>query len=364
MASQRGSQLRPFECLGISEAEELVYRWLLQHPGATAQETARGLSQPPNKAQRLLDAIEDKGLASHVPERPRRYNPASPDMAMEALALKRQEELSRARTAIAELQQQTASRKPADHEQMVELITSPDAAKRILEQLSLTAKSEILCLMRPPILLSRTDAPPESGQAAQRRAQARGVRFRNIVDSEIMALPRVIEIVRSDMETGQEFRIIPELPFKVVLVDRRIALVPLNLKSPSGLSLLVRSSALLDALYTLFEVLWQQASPMSFLHDNRIEIGDSHSVVPEETLSIMQLLVAGLNDKSVVHQLGISRSTFTRRMGEVAKAWNVKTRFQLGWFAALRLAKGMPESEARKSDLFLQDNKTQTISKQ
>src|SRR5699024_2972083 len=77
--------VRPLENLGITEFEERIYRWLLTRRGATAAEVARALGLTPAKAQRLLDALETKGLATHTPERPRRYIPSSPDVALEAL---------------------------------------------------------------------------------------------------------------------------------------------------------------------------------------------------------------------------------------------------------------------------------------
>jgi sugar-specific transcriptional regulator TrmB len=81
---------RPLEVLGIDEMEERAYTVLLSHRLATTEDIATLLSLSPRKAQRLLDSIESKGLASHSPERPRRYIAASPELAIEALASQRQ----------------------------------------------------------------------------------------------------------------------------------------------------------------------------------------------------------------------------------------------------------------------------------
>jgi hypothetical protein len=268
-------------------------------------------------------------------------------MAMEALALKRQQELARARETIAELQEEAAENKPAGEEKMmVELITSPEAANRIFEQLILTAQTEIVSLTRPPMLFTSTGGSQQKGKSEQREAQARGVRFRNIVGNNFMTLPGALDFVREDMEAGEEVRIFPQLPFKMVLVDRRVALIPMSLEQPDYSSLVVRQSALLDALSALFEVLWQQASPIRLGESERNDFDDSALRLPEETVRIMQLLASGLNDKGIVDELGISRRTFTRRLGEVSRAWSIRTRFQLGWFAALRFAKDQLSDKA------------------
>jgi sugar-specific transcriptional regulator TrmB len=94
--------LRPLDVLGISDAEEHVYRHLLQQPGATRAEIALRMSIAPRAIQPLLESIEAKGLATHSPEQPRRYIPAWPDLAIEALILRRQEDLQRARLAAQE----------------------------------------------------------------------------------------------------------------------------------------------------------------------------------------------------------------------------------------------------------------------
>ena len=58
---------RPLEVLGIDEMEESTYSALLSHRLATTEDIASLLSLSPRKAQRLLDSIESKGLASHSP---------------------------------------------------------------------------------------------------------------------------------------------------------------------------------------------------------------------------------------------------------------------------------------------------------
>jgi DNA-binding NarL/FixJ family response regulator len=47
------------------------------------------------------------------------------------------------------------------------------------------------------------------------------------------------------------------------------------------------------------------------------------------------LLAAGLNDKGIAHEVGISVTTLNRRVAELMKSFGTRTRFQLGWRAAL-----------------------------
>ena len=185
--------------------------------------------------------------------------------------------------------------------------------------------------MRPPILISRPVAP--EAPSYETEARARGVRYRGIVDSDYLALPGAIEHVRADIAKGDEVRVAHRLPFKMVVADRRTALIPLDLASPRSEVLLVRTSALLDALYALFESLWEQAVPMSLEGDASVP-ARARERLPEESREIVRLMAAGLNDKAIAHQLSLSMRTLNRRIAELMTQLNARSRFQIGWMAA------------------------------
>lgn len=337
---------RPLEILGIRESEEQAYRWLLLHPGATADDLTQELGIASAEGPRLLGLLESKGLATHSPEQPRRYLPVSPDIAIEAIVRQHEGEIQRARAAAAEMQKEMA-RTGNGWERTIELITNPDAERQIFEQIQRVAEREVLSLVRPPILISRLEVPYEEDQRTQAQAQRRGVSYRGIVDAEFLAMPGAIGRVRGDIASGEELRVFPHLPFKMGLADRRIALIPLNLEQPRGPSLVVRTSALLDALYALFEILWERAVPIAMSADEgAIETGEPQSGLPEGTADLLPLMAAGLKDKAMAYELGISSSTLTRRVTELMHSLDVRTRFQLGWVAAMR-HRSVRNTEAR-----------------
>ncbi len=310
----------------MSVAEETVYRWLVVHPGSTASEVAGALGQTRGTAQRLLDKIEMKGLATHSPERIRCYLPTSPDIAIEAMIIQRQKDFQRVRDLVQELQEQASVQRQTHQERMVEMITSPEAERQIFENIPRTALHEVNGLVRPPVRVSRLSEAHD--YEPQRAAQARGVKYRSIVDSGFLSLPDALASVRSDVASGEEIRVLSELPFKMVLADHKIALIPLNLQQSDSPSLLVRSSALLDALYALFDILWKQASPFTLTRDGQAN-PSAPSDLPEGTNELLALMAAGLNDKKIAAEMGMSASTLTRRISEIMHAFNARNRFQL-----------------------------------
>jgi len=96
--------------VGVGADEERLYEILLSRPGATAPELTSRAAASRSTVQALLDGLELKGLVTHSPSRTRRYFPAPPDVAVEALILKQQEALQRVRVAAARLQDARAGR--------------------------------------------------------------------------------------------------------------------------------------------------------------------------------------------------------------------------------------------------------------
>ena len=327
---------RPLETLGISAEEERSYRLLLSKPLASADDIAPTLGFPVRKTQRLLDALATKGLATHSPERPRRYMPVLPEFAVEAMVSQRQADLERVRAAIPDLRKHAANaRDAAERGEVVELVTSRDAERRIFDQAQDVARHEVVTLVRPPLRITRLDAPFEQDQQHQKNARARGVRYRSIVDADYLALPGGPSRVREESESGEELRVFPRLPFKIAIFDRRTAFIPLDPQQPEGPTLLVRSSALLDALYALFESLWERSTPLTFSATGVPREAKALSRLPDAAAKLIPLLAAGLNDKAIAHELDISSATLNRRLAELMKGLDTRTRFQMGWRAAL-----------------------------
>ncbi len=330
------SSERPLAMLGISGPEERVYRSLLKQRNATVAETGDALSLAPAKVQRLLDTLETKGLATHSPERPRRYFPVSPDVALRALIVQGQKRLEAVEAVVGELQRDMVSGHREEQEQILEVITSHEAERQIFDQMFRLAHDEVLCLQKPPMRNSRLDVPSELDAPMQLDAQARGVRYRTIADQEFMALPGALDRVREELQADERVRVFPELPFKMVMVDRKMALVPLSLARADGPALLVKPSALLDALCLLFEFIWERSSPLRLSGSEELTTAEADSEFGVQENELISMLAAGMNDKSIYMELGISRRTHQTRVRELMRSLNARTRFQAGWLAGRR----------------------------
>jgi sugar-specific transcriptional regulator TrmB len=321
------------QAIGLALEEESAYRQLLLRHGATAAEMAAALDWTARKTNRVLAALELKGLATRSPERVPRYLPAPADIAIEAMILKRQGELQRARLTASRLHEQSLRGGHArkSEQRVVELVTGSEAQVRVYEQMQHAAQHEFLGIERPPYVMGVANR-----NAAQGRAIARGVVYRNICDTSTLELPGALDRLRDHTAAGETTRVFSGVPLKLVVVDRSIALIPLSLEHVYDASLLVRSSTLLDALCQLFEMMWARATPLVFAGDEAVLQADSGPRKPADGDRLLTMLAAGLNDKTIAHDLGISIRTLDRRVVELLKGLDARTRFQAGWLAAAR----------------------------
>lgn len=320
------------QALGLDAAEQMVYGALFDGEALSARQIAEALQQPERAVQKSLSSLEMKGFVTRLPERPPRYLPAPPDIAIEATIMKRQGELQQARLVGEQLREKLIRGRPMQKQEdrVVEIISGSEAQLRIYEQLQSSARHEFLGVERPPYVMGVT-----SRNVAQERALARGVAYRNIVDASTLELPGALERLRRQTQAGEDTRVFAGVSLKLAVIDRSVALVPLSLDRVYDAGLLVRSSTLLDALCQLFDLMWQSAVPIPLLDPLP---GPEAAQSSPDADRLVALLASGLNDKVIADDLGMSARTLDRRIVDLMKGLNARTRFQAGWLAAQRMS--------------------------
>lgn len=316
------------EPVWLDTASEDVYRLLLQRLKLTAQDLAERQGTSVARARRVLERLVSAGLATSS-GRPARYTAVDPRRGMTALIRARQAELDRAAGALdayaADFREQAMR---ADPHQMVEVIDGPAAVTERLGELLLGAEQEVLAFDSPPYLASSPKA-----SEAEREALARGVTVRAVYATEAMEIPERATSIREAAVLGEQARLVPRVPLKMVMVDSRAAVLPLT-ASDSGTrasAVLVRQSRLLDALSELFEAKWEQG--VQALGPAR---GAGAAGLAEEDQLLLSLLNAGLKDEAMARQLGVSERTLRRRTAVLVTRLGATSRFQAGAQAVRR----------------------------
>ena len=312
---------RLLEPLGVSEFEERVYRAVLAEPESTRSRLVEILGGHVHGVTRAVRRLEGLGLLSRLDGRPLRFAPTYPDVAVEALVQRRQQELLNVRSAASELVAEYHAGRRDDPGALVEILTGERAAARRFAELQASCREELLLFDRPPYA-----APPDNPQ--QDTVLARGVRWRTVYAPESLQRADAMAHVQELVASGEEARVLPGLPMKLVIVDRHTALLPLTLDSALAQTAVIHRSTLLDAMVSLFETYWDRALPL----DQR----PATEALKEEDREILALLVTGAKDEVIARQLGIGVRTLSRRMQQVMTALDAETRFQAGMQATRR----------------------------
>ncbi|MGH3386365.1 MAG: helix-turn-helix transcriptional regulator [Nocardioidaceae bacterium] len=308
--------------LGISAFSEDLYALLLERPGLSISESARRLDSTTARARDALHELESKGLATRSASRQPQFFPTSPELALGILLHQQEDELSRARAAITGYQETFVKASAVSPLHLVEVVLGHEAVLQRISQLQSVATQEILVFDKPPY-----EATEQQVTATEIDHLERGVRARVIYERSALEAPGQLATLRQLADLGEEARLLDRLPTKLMIADRRHAIVPLADDAPGvdGIVLL-NATPMLNALIALFESLWRTATPIGL----RTDPGPAdRDVLPAADKALLTLLSAGLKDDAMAHQLGVSRRTVQRRIRQLMVRLGVQSRTQI-----------------------------------
>jgi DNA-binding CsgD family transcriptional regulator len=259
--------------------------------------------------------------------------PAPPDLAIDALALRRQEELERLRAYARELTMAMTDPPRGGPADLVELVEGSAAVLAHLARIQLGAEQEVCIVDCPPYL---TGGPAENPE--QRQAMRRGVRYRAIYHAPTLEIPDRMDQILADISAGEEARAMPDVHHKMIIVDRRTAMIPLGRSDvETGARILIHPSPLLDILVTCFDMLWDGATPLAAtpVPPDDEDKATQLDAPDEQDRKLLAMLAAGMKDRATARALGVTERTVTRRITQLMRHLGAQTRFQ----AALQAAK-------------------------
>lgn len=308
--------------LGLGDVEEQVYDGLVLLGSATGAELARRTGLPARAVKPALLALEERGLVVALVGPDQRWGVVPPEPALDALVHEQQQALARVRAHAQQLAQQArqvgARRRP---DELVAVATGAEVVNAHFEQLQRQAQREVLVFDRPPYVRS---AGVETNPVQAERIAA-GVEYRTVYDRGILEDAAIFARVQAELAAGERGRVLADVPLKLAIADRTMALLPLLDADESGdqAALVIRPSVLLDSLAALFEALWTRAVPL------RLGARSVPEVDPE-LLEVVELLATGMTDERIARHLGTSERTVRRRVALALQALGADTRFQAG----------------------------------
>ncbi|MEU6373705.1 helix-turn-helix transcriptional regulator [Streptomyces sp. NPDC046909] len=325
--------------LGLTERADRLYRVLLKRPGLTVLGAAAELAAElgAELGGRIEDDIREElqeltrlSLLAPTWQTDGRLRVVDPKAALDSLLAHEQAEIARRQHALAESQaaadallSQYAALQPdpSDHQQGTERLLGVEAVRAKLTELTAEARTETVSFNPggPQPAAQFRASEPITLPALDRGVSVKGVYLDSIRNDTVST-----DHARWLTERGGELRTVPALPMRMVVIDRELALVPIDPADSSLGAVLLREPGAVAAFCALFDAVWATAAP--FGEPPRRSLDDPGSQ-PRE---LLRLLAQGYTDEAAARRLGISLRSERRLISELMEKLDAQSRFQLG----------------------------------
>ena len=152
----------------------------------------------------------------------------------------------------------------------------------------------------------------------------RGARMRTLYQHSARRNSTTREYVAAVTERGAEVRTLDEFFNRMIVIDRRVAVIP----SPNDLkvAIAVREPSVVAYLVDVFERSWERARPFTSR-----EAAVMKDIAAEQRLMTLRMLIEGHSDPVSAKRLGVSPRTYAGYIADLKEEFEAETRFQLGY---------------------------------
>ncbi|GIG58380.1 hypothetical protein Lfu02_27520 [Longispora fulva] len=318
----------PLTRWGVSPTADLVFRTLTECGPSVIGVLGKSLGLPTRRVRIALDELNSVGAA-----RPERMaTPTGPVRVWrggqpEAVVTSLRERTVHAVKARHLLRQRLSGLDLSDVMNHPDL-TAADAVRPLyglaqvrarFVELAPTARTEEMVLNPEPVL---PESAVRAGAPLERASAQRGVSTLSlgvpagVGDASLSLHYEMIAL-------GTKYRELPQLPARILIIDRRTAIVPIDPAILGKGALEVTAPVVVDQLVGLFLQYWSRAkAPERPMPANL-------PLTPREQ-AIIALLATGQTDAKTAEQLGVSVRTIAYTLSDLMSRYGVQNRFQLG----------------------------------
>jgi len=331
----------------MSRPEEAVYLGLCRSGTTSVADLAHMLALDSESVLRALLGLRIRGLV-RGPEVMESdvWTPVAPDLALERVLAQRERSERSAREEMTRLldgYHRERGRLDPQTAGLVEVVTGREAIAEVWYSLQSGARDSVDVFDKAPWVQGEENDTPDP----ELEMLGRGVKARGVYERASLLLPGMLEQVQALIAAGELAAMLPELPFKLAIVDRRRALLPLAQGTELTAALIVRPSPLLDALIEVFEAQWARAMPVPRTAPRLggrssgaeaeegggtggEQSGEAAVVTRSASEELLTMLAAGMTDEAIARQVGVSARTVQRRISELMETLGSRNRFQAG----------------------------------
>ncbi|MFB9631815.1 helix-turn-helix transcriptional regulator [Nonomuraea helvata] len=169
----------------------------------------------------------------------------------------------------------------------------------------------------------------DGGVERNKVSLSRGVRIRSIHAQISLSDPLVRDHLRARASEGIEIRVAPIVPTRMLVYDRRIAIIQADPEDLEAGAVLIRGGNVVRSLAAIYDYLWLTAS-----EPQDVPRSVHGMALTEQQHAVLRLLATGAKDDAIARKLGVSNRTVTRVVAELTAILGAESRFQAGVRAA------------------------------
>jgi len=321
---------------GLSDHAVATYEAMLAHPEHGVYDIAESLGISQAQVRDGLDELCRLSLVRQSWDEPGKLRAIPPRVGLTALLSRqeselqaRQDQLNASRHALEHVIAEYTAFGGDDTHTGVEQLTGLDSARCRIETLARECESEILAFCPDGAL---TEDNMRASRVLDEAVLRRGITMRTVyLDSIVNDTPSA-SYAEWLVGSGAEVRTVPISPPRMLIYDRRVAVVPIDPDNTAAGAVVLNGAGVVASLCELFSYVWESAFPFG--------AGSSPSAGPDELspqeMAVLRLLAQGHTDETVARKLGVSVRTSRRITASIAGRLGVRSRFQAGVEAARR----------------------------
>jgi len=310
----------------LFEAEAVPLYEELANEGGFPPDDERVAAGSPQR--RALDMLVDMGLIREDPDS-RRWVPEDPTVAQSRIVAplsvegaRLLQESSQWTRDFSTLTQAWRKSSIADDRGPFTYLRGGRSIVAFLEGLGAEAQEEVLTAQ--PQAGRDTGGGLERTLEREQQMVKRGVSLRTLYQHSARRSTATREYVAGITEIGGEVRTLDEFFNRMIVVDRRVALIPST--EDHSVALAVREPTVVAYLVDVFMRSWERARPFT-ARDATV----MRHIAVEQRAMTMRMLIEGHSDPVSAKRLGVSPRTYAGYVADLKEEFDAETRFQLGY---------------------------------
>ncbi|MEU6313491.1 helix-turn-helix transcriptional regulator [Streptomyces sp. NPDC047014] len=308
--------------LGLTATEERIYRHFLRNPGTLGEDLHVLLHVPREEVETAQERLFRLGLlqgdaAAAFAADPETAVGRLTDLQLRVLHEQLQQ-VTQSRHLVAELKSEQGAGSLAP--QGVERLEVLSQIRDRIDDLAFFAREEILSVEPYSALTPDNIA---HARPLDTRCLRRGVRICSVVSKEALDHPPTVAYLRELTAQGASIRVAESLSERILVYDRKTALVPVDPADTSRGALVTQQAGLVSNILALFQKIWDQAVDLAVLTGDAF---DSVEVLSEIELRVLEELCRVGKDETGARNLDISVRTYRRHVADVLRILGASSR--------------------------------------